>query len=110
MRAVRVVIADADFQVFRELVLDGEICLLAERVLEALLDRDGERQERERKSGGEEILVREERIGLKGIEALLAGFVAHGGKGSGTAGEIACEQALENIGGVEGEWVRIRVA
>src|ERR1700690_2203613 len=117
MRAVRIVVSDADLPILGDFVLDGQIGLLREGVLKIFRDGNCEREQRERKSRRQEILIREQGVCLERIEPLLIGLVAHhkrqSRRGRSTTGKEsarAAEQALENVRRIQREWVYVSEA
>src|ERR1700683_4798064 len=104
MKAVRVIVPHGEFETRAQFTFNGELALFRIGVLEVLLHRDGKGQKRQGESDAAEfevILIDEERVGEKRIEALLAGLVAHGRKCSGASGNGPRKQTLEHIGGVQ---------
>src|ERR1700719_274499 len=115
MRAVGVVVSEADLPVLSYLALYRQVGLLRERILKILRNWNREWQQRQGESCCYEILIRKNGIRLKRIESLLIRLIAHDERKSGrhwraTGERSACagQQTLKNICCVQCKGIQIR--
>ena len=115
MRAVGVVVSEADLPVLSYLALYRQVGLLRERILKILRNWNREWQQRQGESCCYEILIRKNGIRLKRIESLLIRLIAHDERKSGrdwsATGKRAAgagQQTLKNICRVEREGIQVR--
>src|SRR5579859_1550615 len=96
MRSVSVVVSEADLPTLCELAFNGKIGLLRQGILEVFFDWNRKGQESEREPSFDEVLIGENRIGLKRVESLLIGEIAGGRNRRIATCERSAQDSLED--------------
>ena len=97
-----VLVTDADFPRAGDFLFNREVALLRVAVAEVFRYRQGERQDGQRKTSRQIILIGKQGIGQQGIEALFVRQITQVGQAGGVQNTLKDGRAIQIAGAVEG--------